>query len=77
MPKWALYGVIATVALGIALGVINYIQRRERTVVEAEQVKESLGAIAERFKNNEEIKNLDLPGLCRELDGVWANDQCN
>jgi hypothetical protein len=76
MPKLAIYGVVATVVLGVILGTINYIQRRERAILEGEQVKDNLNAIVGRIQDNEKVQKFDLPALCRGLDGVWVNGKC-
>ena len=77
MPKLAIYGIIATVVLGVILGTINYSQQRERKVLEGEQAKDNLNAIVDRIKDNEKVQKFDLPALCRGLDGVWVNGRCD
>ena len=76
MDKVVLYGTIATVLVGLALGGYQLLKRDARTIVESEQVKENLTAIGERIKDNEKLKKFSIPELCRELNGVWADDEC-
>ena len=76
MDKVVLYGTIATVLVGVALGGYQLLKQDARTIVESEQVKENLTAIGERIKDNEKLKDFSLPELCRELDGVWIDNEC-
>ena len=76
MDKVVLYGTIATVLVGFALGGYQLLKRDARTIVESEQVKENLTAIGERIKDNEKLKDFSLPELCRELNGVWIDNEC-
>ena len=43
-----------------------------RAQVEARE--RALDLIKKRSDDNEEISNLDMADLCRELDGVWVPD---
>ena len=76
MDKVVLYGTIATVLVGFALGGYQLLKQDARTIAESEQVKENLTAIGERIKDNEKLKDFSLPELCRELDGVWIDNEC-
>lgn len=76
MDKVVLYGTIATVLVGLALGGYQLIKHDAEKLAEAEQVKENLTAIGERIKDNERLKNYSVPALCRELGGVWVDDEC-
>ena len=76
MDKVVLYGTIATVLVGVALGGYQLLKQDARTIAESEQVKENLTAIGERIKDNEKLKDFSLPELCRELDGVWIDNEC-
>lgn len=76
MDKIVLYGTISTVLVGLALSGYQLIKHDAEKLAEAEQVKENLTAIGERIKDNERLKDFSMPALCRELGGVWADDEC-
>lgn len=76
MDRVVLYGTIATVLVGLVLGGYQLIKRDAEKLAESEQVKENLTAIGERIKDNEILKDFSMPALCRELGGVWTNDEC-
>lgn len=76
MDRLVLYGTIATVLVGVVLGGYQLIKKDAERLAESEQVKENLTAIGERIKDNAILKDFSLPALCRELNGVWVEDEC-
>lgn len=76
MLKPYLYaGAVLAVITG-ATGLYLKGQHDAKAAAKAEARKELLEQMTERDKVNENISRMSAAGLCRELDGVWNNGQC-
>lgn len=76
MLKPYLYAGVVLAIIGAAIGLYVKGQHDAKAAAKAEARKELLEQMAESDKVNENISRMSAAELCRELDGVWRNGQC-
>lgn len=77
LPGLAIGGLLATAALIVFNTTIENpgVRRDERALIESAARARALALIEQRGRDNEEISDLDLAGLCGELGGRWVPNE--